>query len=147
KSSSGYSPRRYPSAPPEPPVSIVSLIDAAYEVMGLETSDLFAAGGTSQSQRDKTGAGDAEPDAAELARIEELVRGDSQADFEERIDRALKAEGVEFDEPLRVYLQNIARASPLEPSEESALVEAIAKGRAASAELAASEKQAAGHDA
>src|SRR5207247_3380340 len=35
KSSSGYSPRRYPSAPPEPPVSIVSLIDAAYEVMGL----------------------------------------------------------------------------------------------------------------
>src|SRR5205823_1985311 len=111
------------------------------------TSDLFAAGGTSQSQRDKTGAGDAEPDAAELARIEELVRGDSQADFEERIDRALKAEGVEFHEPLRAYLQNIARASLLEPSEESALVEAIAKGRAASAELAASEKQAAGHDA
>jgi RNA polymerase sigma factor (sigma-70 family) len=149
KSSGDYSyttSSRMHAEPSEPPISIVRLIDDAYSFMGLDKSEVFAVPGTPISVRKKKAGGQSEPEATELARIVEMVDFESQADFEDLVDRVLKLEGVSFDDPMRIYLREIARSSPLDPPEETALIEVMSQGRAASDALEIVEKRPAGDD-
>src|SRR5207248_10278295 len=108
---------------PDPQIAVVEETVESEEILEVEVTDLE----------------EAEPDAAELARVAtdvEVVEVEHPEDLERFIDRVLSMESVSVDDPVRIYLREIGRTALLRSPDESALAEKMTVGLKTQLDLA-----------